>query len=267
MEQDTGATCTLMSKSMHEQLWPVVSERPMLYLSCAKLRVYGGSKLKAAGEIVTAKIGYSPKFCSAKIIIVDGEGPCLLGRDLIQSLGLCSNITKYLGLSLLRKSFQNCFQKVLDATEGRNSQLRLTRQVPPKFCKARTVPYTMREKVDKELDRLQEEDIISPVTNSSWAAAVVPVLKPNSTVGLCGDYKLTVNKAARLDTYLIPTLDDLFSGLSDGSMLSKLDMSQAYAQLCLDKESKKYTVISILRGVFKYNRLSFGISSALGIFQ
>ena len=50
-------------------------------------------------------------------------------------------------------------------------------------------------------------------------------------------------------------------------MFSKLDMSQAYAQLCLDEESKKYTVINTNRGLFKYSRLSFGISCAPGIFQ
>ena len=50
-------------------------------------------------------------------------------------------------------------------------------------------------------------------------------------------------------------------------MFFKLDMSQAYAQLCLDEESKMYTVINTHRGLFKYNRLSFGISSAPGIFQ
>ena len=136
MELDTGAACTLMSKSMYEQLWPVVSERPMLYSSGAKLRVYGGSRLKVSGEIVvTARIGNSPKSCSAKIIIVDGEGPCLLGRDLIQSLGFVVTSTKYLELSLLRKSFQNCFQKVSGATEGRNSQLRLIRQYLLNFAR------------------------------------------------------------------------------------------------------------------------------------
>ena len=44
-------------------------------------------------------------------------------------------------------------------------------------------------------------------------------------------------------------------------------MSQAYAQLCLEEEFKKYTVINISCGLFKYNHLCFGVSSAPGIFQ
>ena len=125
----------------------------------------------------------------------------------------------------------------------------------------------MREKVDKELYNVQKEGIISPVTNSSWAAPAVPVLKPSGSVRLCEDYKLTVNKVAILDTCPIPTLDDLFSGLSSGNVFSKLDMSQAYYLLRLDEESKKYTAINAHRGLFKYNRLSFGISLCIRNFQ
>ena len=47
----------------------------------------------------------------------------------------------------------------------------------------------------------------------------------------------------------------------------KLDMSQAYCQIELDEKSKAYTVINTHRGLFKYNRLCFGVSSAPGIFQ
>ena len=39
-------------------------------------------------------------------------------------------------------------------------------------------------------------------------------------------------------------------------------MSQAYQQLLLDEESRKYAVINMHRGLFRYNRLPFGISSA-----
>ena len=125
----------------------------------------------------------------------------------------------------------------------------------------------MRVLVDKELSRLQEEGIISPVSNNPWAAPVVPVLKGDGSLRLCGDYKLTVNKAALVDTYPIPTVHELFSNLAGGVIFSKLDMSQAYAQLCLDERSKQLTVINTHRGLFRYNRLSFGISSAPGIFQ
>lgn len=50
-------------------------------------------------------------------------------------------------------------------------------------------------------------------------------------------------------------------------MFTKLDLSQAYQQLMLDEESKKYFAINTHRGLFRYNRLLFRISSAPGIFQ
>ena len=88
--------------------------------------------------------------------------------------------------------------------------------ITPKFCKARTVPHTLKPKVDAELDRLEQEGIITPVQYSRWAAAVVPVLKQDHKIRLCGDYKLTVNRAARMDTYPIPKIEDLLSKLAGG---------------------------------------------------
>ena len=50
-------------------------------------------------------------------------------------------------------------------------------------------------------------------------------------------------------------------------MFTKLDLSQAYQQLPLDEESKQYIVVNTHKGLFRYVRLPFGISSAPGIFQ
>ena len=44
-------------------------------------------------------------------------------------------------------------------------------------------------------------------------------------------------------------------------------MSQAYQQILLDNDSKKYVVVNTHRCLFRYNRLPFRISSAPGIFQ
>jgi len=70
-----------------------------------------------------------------------------------------------------------------------------------------------------------------------------------------------------LDKYPIPKIDDLFLQFAGGQKFTKLEMSQAYQQICLDDESKKYVVINTSKGLFQYNCLPFGISSALGIFQ
>ena len=50
-------------------------------------------------------------------------------------------------------------------------------------------------------------------------------------------------------------------------MFTKLDLSQAYQQLPLDEESKQYIVVNTHKGLFRYVKLPFGISSAPGIFQ
>lgn len=87
------------------------------------------------------------------------------------------------------------------------------------------------------------------------------------SVRICGDFSQTVNKASRLDKYPIPKIEDLFAELAGRKKFTKLDMSQAYQQLELDTDSKQYVVVNTHRGLYKYHRLPYGISSAPGIFQ
>ena len=96
----------------------------------------------------------------------------------------------------------------------------------------------------------------------------MPVLKPDkNTVRICGDFRVTVNPVSKLDRYPIPKVKDLFAVLDKGDMYTKLDLSQAYQQLTLDEQSKKYVVINTHKGLFRYTRLPYGIASAPGIFQ
>ena len=133
--------------------------------------------------------------------------------------------------------------------------------------KARPVPYALKAKVEKELDRLLSEGIISPVEFTEWATPIVPVVKQDGSVRICGDYKCTVNQVSKLDNYPIPKTEDLLATLGGGNIFTKLDMSQAYQQLLLDEESKKFTTINTHKGLYQYNRLPFGVSSTPGIFQ
>ena len=92
----------------------------------------------------------------------------------------------------------------------------------------------------------------------------MPVMKSDrQSLRICGDFKPTISKASPLDKYPIPKTENLFSQLSCGQKLNKLDMSQAYQQFYLDDEYKKLVVINTLKGLFQYNYLPFGILSAL----
>ena len=81
------------------------------------------------------------------------------------------------------------------------------------------------------------------------------------------DYKVTVNQVLMVEEYPLPTPDELFTTLAGGKVFSKLDLSQAYLQLPVDKDSKQYLTINTHQGLYEYNRLPFGVASAPAIFQ
>ena len=142
-------------------------------------------------------------------------------------------------LDAVLKKHKVLFQEGLGKLQGYKAKLQIDPGAHPKFFKARTIPYTMKEKIEQEIDRLVEVGIIEPMQFSDWPAPIVPVLKSDKTVHICGDFKVTVNPVSRLDRYPIPKIKHLLSGLAGGRAFTKLDMSQAYQQVELEEESKK----------------------------
>ena len=113
-----------------------------------------------------------------------------------------------------------------------------------------------------------EEGTWEPVEHLEWASPIVAVLKQDKqSVRICGNSKQTVNPVSKLDKYPIPKVEDLFAKLAKGKRYTKLDLSQAYLQVPIDEESKRILVVNTSKGLFRYTRLPYGVSSAPGIFQ
>ena len=55
--------------------------------------------------------------------------------------------------------------------------------------------------------------------------------------------------------------------MSGGKNFTKLDLSQAYQQLCLDDASKRLVTVNTHKGLYELQRLPYGIASAPAIFQ
>ncbi|OON18789.1 hypothetical protein X801_05353, partial [Opisthorchis viverrini] len=65
--------------------------------------------------------------------------------------------------------------------------------------------------VEEKLNRLQWEGIIQNTKFSEWATPIVPILKPDGTVRICGDYKTTVNASTPPEHYPLPKIEDVYA--------------------------------------------------------
>ena len=109
--------------------------------------------------------------------------------------------------------------------------------------------------------------ILTKVEWSEWGTPIVPVPKKDGSVRIWGDYKVTVNPELQAEQYPLPRIEDIFARLAGGQRFSKIDLHKAYHQLEMEEDCKKYLTINTHMGLFQYNRLVFGITSAPAIWQ
>ena len=136
------------------------------------------------------------------------SGPTLMGRNWLQVLSLdwqenfhlhnSSNSTHSLH-SVLEKH-PDVFREALGTLKGFEAKIFVDTSALHKYCKSRSVPYFLREKLEEELDCLVSEGTLEPVQTSDCASSIVTVLKPDKvSVRVCGDFKQTVNPVSTLD--------------------------------------------------------------------
>ena len=76
--------------------------------------------------------------------------------------------------------------------------------VKPIFVRPRSVPFALREPVERELERLEAAGVIEKVNHSDWAAPIIAVPKGDGQMRICGDYKVTVNQSIDVEAYPLP---------------------------------------------------------------
>ena len=93
---------------------------------------------------------------------------------------------------------------------------------------------------------------------SSWASPIVIVAKPNGSIRLCGDYKVSVNQHILYDDYSLPLIDDIITNVEGAKFFTKLDLKGAYNQMKLYESSQLFTTLNTPYGLYRYNTLPFG---------
>ena len=255
MEVDTGPSLSVISEKKYESLLSE-GKAPSRETSGVVLGTSTGEEIKPKGSCVVDVFRDGEQY-SLPLLVVGGEGPSVLGGNWLGETRLNWPSIKLLTphderLKGILKKHAHFFE---DPTAS------------PIFQKSRPVPYALWGKIEHDLKRLQKAGTIEPVHFSEWVTPVVIGMKTDCSVKVCGDYKLTVNKVSKLDGYPIPKLDDLCTKLAGGQPFTELDLSHVYEQTLVDEGSREFLTINTHKGLYRYNRLPYGASSAHDIFH
>ncbi|UYV76203.1 K02A2.6-like [Cordylochernes scorpioides] len=271
-EYDTGSAYSLISESTR-RFFRLPNPCPADPLR-VKLATYSGQPLPVLGTL-DVPVQYQNSTQTLPLMVVGGEGPSLCGRNWMEALGILPTQPYKVDMIKVTENnlptqlhrYRDLFSPCYGVFKGVRARLLVDPEVKPRFFKSRPIPYALKEKISRELDRLVKAGILKPVRHAEWAAPIVPVLKSDQTIRICGDFKITANQALKVDQYPLHKAEDIFAALAGGEKFSKIDLRDAYNQLELDDESQLYTVINTHQGLYKYTRLPFGISSAPALFQ
>ncbi|XP_067636959.1 uncharacterized protein K02A2.6 isoform X1 [Eurosta solidaginis] len=267
-EVDSGAGYTLLPEN---QFMKLNIKTPLRKTNIA-FRVYTDDVFVPIG-VVTVDVKYKNRKSKEDLYIVSSKRTALLGRVWIRHLKINlheidddsskndishNNINS---ISEIEQQFSEIFEERVGCISDLVCSLKLRQGAKPVFLKERPVPFAIREKVERELDNLERDGIITKINTSNWGSPLVVIPKPDGNVRLCVDYKVAVNPQLETAHYPIKRVDEIFNSLKNSKYFCKLDLYKAYLHVRVDDDSKEVQTISTHRGTYQMNRLSFGIKT------
>ncbi|KAK8771734.1 hypothetical protein V5799_025025 [Amblyomma americanum] len=144
----------------------------------------------------------------------------------------------------LLDSHSGLFKDELGTITEERAVLVLREGTQPKFANARSVPFTLQGAVEAELPKIEKLGIITPVATSDSGTPLVPEVKRDGGLRLCGDYKTTVNPCLEVGRYPLIRIDDLLAALAGGEEFSEIDFCRAYQQVVMAESSQKLLMLN-----------------------
>ena len=278
MQLDTGCALSLASMSFFKIVCPDVDMQPTNVL----LSTYTGETVRPLGEAYV-KVEYSGLQHSLPLLVVQEGTTALFGRNWLMDIKLdWKNLPglNHIGpifpsasapqgnptLDSVLQQHDELFQSELACYTG--EPVVLNESKGAQFHKARAVPYALQSKVENTLLKMEKDGVIERVTSAVSAAPIVVVGKKESEdVHVWGDFSMTYNAYANVETYPMPQIEDMHSALRGYTVFSVLDIKQAYHQIPIAQKSQGELTINTHIGLFTFKRLPNGNNSGPAIFQ
>ena len=265
---DLGASVNLLD----EQDFKALKKPPPLKRDTTIIKAYGIKEPLNTLGVFTTEVESTSKIACADFHVVHGNTGSILSYHTARELGLI-HITNTITTSpstaaeLVHK-YDHLFHGI-SKIKDHAVKLYIDKSISPVAQPHRHIPFHQRKKVEDELQRQQDLDIIEEVDGPTpWVSPIVVVPKPKNPekIRICMDMSAP-NRAIRREHHITPTVDDIVAQLHRSTAFSKLDLNHGYHQIELAPESRYITTFSTHVGLRCYKRLSFGVCSAAEIFQ
>lgn len=149
----------------------------------------------------------------------------------------------------------------LTVTDIYSPVIKVKTEVQPIYSKPYRLPNSRRSEVEKQINKMIDENIIEKTT-SAWNSPILLVSKKSSEDTkkwrLVIDYR-KVNTAVQDDKFPLPNIDEIIDALAEARYFSHLDLSQGYYQCQLRPEDKPVTAFSTPSGQYQMTRLPMGL--------
>lgn len=269
---DTGSDVDCIPMKMINQLSVNVDNKsndfPVFDYSGNKVKIFGTAQLKCFD------LDRKTEHRSIFLVVDDGFEP-LLGLEscikfgLIKRADVNAEINSIVALPKVREDFLESNHDIFNGLgkfPGKfNIQLR--EDAKPVLRYKKRIPLSLIDKLKVEIQNMIQAEIISPVEHpTEWVNNLQIVEKPNGKLRICLDPK-PLNECIQREHFLIPTIDDFTSKLTNKKVFSILDLSSGFWHMELDNESSDLTTFMTPFGRFKFNRVPFGLNCAPEMFQ
>ena len=165
----------------------------------------------------------------------------------------------------LKKLYPNSFNR-LGSLKGAYN-IRVDPTVKPATHARRKVPIESKEAIDKELDYLIEEEIITEqVEPTPWVSSVTFPRKPNGELRVCLDPS-NLNKAIIREHHKPMTVEEIAHELAGATVYTKADALKAFLQIHLTHEASLLTTFNSYRGRLRFLWMPFGAKMSQDMFQ
>ena len=129
------------------------------------------------------------------------------------------------------------------------------------------MPIESKEAIDRELDYLIEEEIITEqVEPTPWVSSVTFPRKPKGEVRVCLDPS-NLNKAIIREHHKPMTMEEIAHELAGATVYTKADALKAFLQIHLTHEASLLTMFNSHRGRLRFLWMPFGAKMSQDVFQ